>query len=39
MSSQGGQLTQMANHDVMLDMEHHKHELQQIEASKSQAQT
>ena len=29
------QLTQMANYEIMIDTEHHKHELQQIEVSKS----
>ena len=31
----GRQLTQMANYDIVIDMEHYKHELQQIEISKS----
>ena len=35
MRFKGRQLTRMANCDIMIDMEHHKHELQQIEVSKS----
>ena len=29
------QLKQMANHEIMVDMEHYKHQLQEIEVSKS----
>ena len=29
------QVIQMANHEIMIDVEHHKHELQQIEVPKS----
>ena len=29
------QLTQMANYEIMIEMQHYKHELQQIEVSKS----
>ena len=35
----GRQLTQMANCEIVIAMEHHKHELQQIEVSKSHRAT
>ena len=35
MRFKGRQLTQMANCEIMVDMEHYKHELQQIEVSKT----
>ena len=35
MRFKAGQLTQMADGEIMIDMEHNKHELQPIEVSKS----
>ena len=35
MRFKGRELTQMANYEIMIDMEHCKHDLQQIEVSKS----